>query len=116
MRSGMTNESIFSVLKEIRDFYGIKAIAINNIDYDMSLGLRFDDFYADDRYHPDVLTGYLESLALYCTIFDEPAVGQNRGILTDDDIPGDTPEEKDAYILMLQTLVQEQLDLQNSYE
>ena len=112
MRWGLTNESIFSVLKEMRDFYGIKAIAINDIDYDMSLGLRFDDFYGEDRYHPDVLTGYLETLALYCTIFNEPAVGQNRGILTDDDIPGDTPEEKDAFILMLQNLVQEQLDMQ----
>ena len=66
-------------------------------------------------YHPNLMYTYCHALALYCTIFDEPCIEQNNGILTDDDIPGDTPEEKEAYMVMIKNLVQEQLDFQNSH-
>ena len=111
---GYSNESLLKYKDDYLKNHGLNVVLIQVVDYDPSLGLKFEDFFADDLYHPDVLTGYCEALALYCTIFDEPAVGQNRGALTDGDIPGDTAGEKDAFILMLQNLVEEQLDLQNA--
>ena len=110
-----TNDTIVHLIKDTYINDGVRMVEVNTVNYDVSLGLKAEDFYEDDHLHPGVLTGYMEALALYCTIFDEPAVGQNRGILTDRDIPGDTPEEKDAYVLMLQTIVQEQLDFQNAH-
>ena len=74
------------------------------------------EFYLwPEDYHPNLMYGYCHALALYCTIYNEPCIEQNNGILTDDDIPGDTPEEKAAYMVMIKNLVQEQLDFQNSH-
>lgn len=108
----MTNDSTVRFIEYLLNTTGVRMVAINNIDYDMSLGLNPVDFYEDDHFHPGILTGYMEALALYCVIYGEPAVGQNRGVLKDRDIPGDTPEEKNEFVLMLQTIVQEQVDMQ----
>ena len=87
---------------------------LDSFDPDHLLNPRDFDYMPDD-YHPKPLYGYCHALALYCTIYDEPCIEQNNGILTDDDIPGDTPEEKAAYMVMIKNLVQEQLDFQNAH-
>ena len=110
------NEENFRWRNWLRDNCGINRIMLNITGFDPTLRLDPNDFYYyPDDFHPNHLYGYCYALAMYCTIFGEPAVGQNRGILTDDDIPGDTAEEKDAYVLMLQNLIQEQLDFQKGY-
>ena len=35
--------------------------------------------------------------------------------LKDDDIPGGTPEEKEAYMIMIKNLIQEQLDFEKAH-
>ena len=110
-----TNDTTVHLIWDMYINNGVRLVGINNVNYDASLGLKAEDFYEDDHWHPGVLTGYMEALALYCVIYDEPAVGQNRGVLKDRDIPGYTPEEKNEFVLMLQTIVQEQVDMQNAH-
>ena len=99
------------------DNCGIKRIMINCTTFDPDNPLDSNDFdYMPEDYHPNLMYGYCFALALYCTMFDEPCIEQNDGIMSthDYEIPGDTPEEKEAYMVMIKNLVQEQLDFQNS--
>ena len=68
-----------------------------------------------EDFHPNRLYGYCHALALYCTIFNEPCIEQNNGILKSDEIPGNTPAEKEAFMIMLKNHVQEQLDFQKAH-
>ena len=77
--------------------------------------LDFDYMREKGDYHPNLMYGYCFALALYCTIYDEPCAEQNNGILTDEDIPGGTREEKDAYMTMIKNMVQEELDFQRAH-
>ena len=88
---------------------------LDSFDPDNPLNLHDFDLWPEDNVHPNLMYGYCHALALYCTIFDEPCIEQNNGILTDEDIPGDTPEEKAAYMVMIKNLVQEELDFQNAH-
>ena len=112
-----SNKAEFMWRDWLRDNCNVHRIMLNleTFDPDNPHDPHEFDLWPNDTVHPNSIYGYCHALALYCTIFDEPAAGQNRGVLTDKDIPGDTPEEKDAYILMLQTMVQEQLDFQNEH-
>ncbi len=97
---------------------GVERIMINTTGFDPNNPLDPGDFdYMREKgdYHPNLLYGYCFALALYCTIYDEPCIEQNNGLLTDDDIPGDTAEEKEAYMIMIKNMVQEQLDFQNEH-
>ncbi len=100
------------------DNCGIKRIMINCTTFDPDNPLDSNDFdYMPEDYHPNLMYGYCFALALYCTMFDEPCADQNDGIMAthDDEIPGDTPEEKEAYMVMIKNLVQEELDFQKVY-
>ena len=72
-----------------------------------------EDFFIDDYWkHPKEIMGYCTALAMYCTIFDVKATDQNNGALSYGDIPGDTQEEKDAYMVEVKKTVQHILDIQ----
>ncbi|MBQ6263689.1 MAG: S-layer homology domain-containing protein [Clostridia bacterium] len=83
-------------------------------DPDNPLDPRYFDYLPED-FHPNRLYGYCHALALYCTIFNEPCIEQNNGILKSDEIPGNTPAEKEAFMIMLKNHVQEQLDFQKAH-
>lgn len=111
-----SNEKILNYKDEVKKQYGVNAIiwnkprSYNNFDPDVVLDPN--DFLAVDDYHPNVLYGYCSALALYCTMFDEPCVEQNTGILEAGDIPGNTAAEKNEYITVIKNWIQEQLDFQ----
>ena len=112
-----TNKAEFKWRDWLRDNCDVNRIMLNLYSFDPDNLLEPHDFdlWPEDNVHPNQLYGYCTALALYCTIYDEPCIEQNNGILTYDDIPGDTPEEKAAYMVMIKNLVQEQLDFQNSH-
>ena len=112
-----SNKQCFACRDWLKENCNINRIMVNltnGFDPEVILDPRDFDYMPAD-YHPNLMYGYCFALALYCTIFDEPCAEQNNGILTDDDIPGDTPEEKEAYMVMIKNLVQEELDFQNSH-
>ncbi len=109
-----SNEKYFRWKNWLWDNCGINRIMLNVTGFDPAMQLDpYDFYYYPDDFHPNNLYGYCYALALYCTIYDEPCIEQNNGILKDEDIPGGTPEEKEAYLIMLKNLIQEQLDFQN---
>ncbi|MBR3416897.1 MAG: S-layer homology domain-containing protein [Clostridia bacterium] len=111
-----SNEKYFRWRNWLRDNCGINRIMLNITGFDPALRLDPNDFYYyPEDFHPNNLYGYCYALALYCTIYDEPCIVQNNGILTDDDIPGGTPEEKEAYMIMIKNLIQEQLDFEKAH-
>ncbi len=102
----------------LKDNLNINRIILNLETFDPDNPLDPRDFdYMPEDYHPNLMYGYCFSLALYCTMFDEPCIEQNDGIMSthDYEIPGDTPEEKEAYMVMIKNLVQEELDFQKVY-
>ena len=75
--------------------------------------LQLEDFFVNDfEIHPKQIMGYCIALAMYCKIFDVKATDQNNGALLPMDIPGETKEEKDAYMVMVKETVQHILDIQ----
>ncbi|MBQ6677935.1 MAG: S-layer homology domain-containing protein [Clostridia bacterium] len=115
-RQEMSNKLNFTLRDWLLDNCDISRIMLNCSSFDPDNPLDPRDFdYMPDDFHPNLMYGYCFALALYCTIYDEPCIEQNNGLLTDDDIPGDTVEEKEAYMIMIKNMVQEQLDFQNSH-
>ena len=112
-----SNMQCFAGRDWLKENCNVNRIMVNLTDgFDPEVILNPRDFdNLPEDFHPNLMYGYCHALALYCTIFDEPCAEQNNGILTDDDIPGDTPEEKEAYMVMIKNLVQEELDFQNSH-
>ena len=103
----------------LKENYNVNRIMVNCTTFypEKPLDPRdFDHIRDKGDFHPNLLYGYCHALALYCTMFDEPCIEQNNGILTDDDIPGDTPEEKAAYMIMIKNMIQEELDFQKAYD
>ena len=107
-----SNAALLEMKRISLEDWGLTIIMVDPFNFDQTLELNPNDLLWDDQYHPSVLYGYIDALALYCTVFDEPAIEQNNGFLDDEDIPGDTPEEKEAYMLMIKNMVQEMVDLQ----
>ena len=62
--------------------------AVADLDYDAESSAAFD--------------GYCSALYVYNAIFGEDVVGQNYGLVTSAEIPGDTAEEDAAYVAALQ--------------
>ena len=112
-----SNKLCFVQKEWLKENCGVNRIMINLLDdFSPDVTLEVNDLtHMPEDYHPNLMYGYCHALALYCTIFDEPCIEQNNGILTDDDIPGDTPEEKAEYMVMIKNLVQEELDFKNSH-
>ena len=112
-----SNKQCFAGRDWLKENCNVNRIMVNlKYGFDPEVFLDPRDFdYMPADYHPNLMYGYCHALALYCTIFDEPCIEQNNGILTDDDIPGDTPGEKEAYMIMIKNMVQEQLDFQNEH-
>ncbi|MBR6290877.1 MAG: hypothetical protein IKR53_05480, partial [Clostridia bacterium] len=111
-----SNKASFLWRNWLKENCNVNRIMLNLDSFDPDHLLNPRDFdYMPDDFHPKPLYGYCHALALYCTIYNEPCAEQNNGILKDDDIPGDTPEEKAAYMVMIKNLVQEELDFQNSH-
>ena len=111
-----SNKQCFADRDWLKENVDVNRIMLNLPGFDPDNPLDPRDFdNSPEDFHPNLMYGYCYALALYCTIFDEPCAEQNNGILTDDDIPGDTPEEKEAYIDMIKNYVQEQLDFQNAH-
>ena len=113
-----SNKLCFTWRDWIKENCGFDRIMINCTTFDPDNPLDSNDFdYMPEDYHPNLMYGYCFALALYCTMFDEPCNEQNDGIMTthDYEIPGDTPEEKAEYMVMIKNLVQEELDFQNSH-
>jgi len=55
---------------------------------------------------------YCAALTLYCKIFDVPTENCNNGLLTYDNIPGETVAEKDAFMVRVKAEIQILLDMQ----
>ncbi|MBQ7474875.1 MAG: S-layer homology domain-containing protein [Clostridia bacterium] len=110
--TGYTNETLFEMKKEYYWDHGIHFVLTDIMNFDPSLGITYEEMHIENDFHPNKIMGYCEALALYCTMFDEPAAEQNNGMLKDYDVPGDTPEEKAAYMTKLKKLVQEMIDIQ----
>ena len=114
-----SNKYYYMTLDWIKNNTVVNRVTLNlqdSFDPDVVLDPRDFDYLPED-YHPNLMYGYCFALALYCTMFDEPCNEQNDGIMTthDYEIPGDTPEEKAEYMVMIKNLVQEELDFQNAH-
>ena len=112
-----SNMQCFAGRDWLKENCNVNRIMVNlkyGFDPEVILDPRDFDNLPED-YHPNLMSGYCHARALYCTIYNEPCAEQNNGILTDDDIPGDTPEEKAAYMVMIKNLIQEQLDFQKAH-
>lgn len=114
-RSEASNQLCFSWRDWLKSDCNINRIMLNlEHDFDNEVALNSVDFIAG-FYEPTPLYGYCHALALYCTIYNEPCIEQNNGVLTYDDIPGLNRVQKDSYMRMIKNLIQEQLDFQKAH-
>ena len=109
--SRIKNEDLEKYRKELADI-GTTYVALGGV-VPYNSELREDDFFVfDTEIHPKELMGYCTALAMYCEMFDVKATDQNNGALRPKDIPGNTQEEKDAYMVEVKKTVQHILDIQ----
>ena len=110
------NEVYKDVAEYYRDELNIELIYISNVaDFDKSVPIYEKDLLIVNDYHPNLVFGYAIALGVYSFIFDEPATEQNDGHLALYIIPGETEEEKYAFIALLKETVQRIIEFQKAY-
>jgi len=106
------NDDLMAIKKIIKEKYGVDHVYASDIaTFEPSLGITNEETFPDSL-HPTELMGYVIALVMYCEIFDVPATEQNNGVLSEDKIPGNTPEEKAQFMEKLKATVQEIIDIQ----